>query len=119
MKVVGAMFKEKLIEMLTSKKNNDLVKINWFAKTIARVTQKDLVRREKLIKDNLNTRIDEDGIEVPAFDYDHAFHYYFKDKKNKEPEMPQTAENQFKYHVSVPAPPLRTPRATELPKFFP
>jgi len=45
MKVIGAMIREKLIELLSAKRNNDLTSINWFARTIQRVKQKDLERR--------------------------------------------------------------------------
>lgn len=84
MKIVGAMFREKLIDMLTAKRDNKKEKIDWFGVTKERVRK---LAKEKRYKDTVlaqHTRVDEEGRTVPAFNYDYAIHQYFEDKEIKE-----------------------------------
>jgi hypothetical protein len=50
MKIVGAMFREKLIDMLTAKRDNKKEKIDWFGVTKERVRK---LAKEKRYKDTV------------------------------------------------------------------
>ena len=81
MKIVGGMFREKLIEMLTAARDNKVGKVDWFSATKERM--RELAEKKRYRETVLaeHTIIDEEGRSVPAFNHDYAIHKYFQEKQ--------------------------------------
>ena len=137
MKIVGNMFREKLIDILTAERDNKVNKIDWFSKTkqLAKQMNEEKRYRETVLAEHM--RVDEEGRTVPAFNYDYAIHKYFKERErclktvDQKEEVLKRIRSQyimdlrekescgyFKHHVFVSAPKIKTLRAHDEPQLF-
>ena len=79
MKVIGRMFRKKLIELLTANEE-ERAKLDWFAKTKAKeaAEAKEIEDIRKLAEEH--TMLDKEGRKIHATNMFYMFHRYYKEK---------------------------------------